>query len=141
MSRRKSILPWLLALLCLAASGAHVLKAQRLMNEPRDVVTGWEEKSKSILAALPDGVYKAGYVERADLPGSTAVFDEAEFFITQYGVAPVVLVPGLDQEWIVGNFGGSESLQTLEPWLERELGSYTLQDLGFGLLLIHAGGR
>lgn len=140
MNTLKSFLPWLLALLCLMASGAHVLKAYRSMSDSRDVVTGWEEKSKTILAALPEDVFMAGYVERSDIPGSTAVFDEAEFFITQYGVAPVVLAPGLEHEWIVGNFGSGVTRQSLDPWLERELGSYAVQDLGFGIYLIHAGG-
>jgi hypothetical protein len=141
MKRFRPTLPYLLALACLLAGGAHALKAYRTMSASRDVVTSWEEHSKSILAALPDDVFVAGYVERADLPGSLEVFDEPEFFITQYGVAPVVLVPGLEQEWIVGNFGGSVSLQSVEPWLERELGEYTVQDLGFGIYLIHAAGR
>jgi hypothetical protein len=137
MKNIKPAMPYLLAMVCLAASSAHVLQAYRSMSASRDEVTGWEQKSKSILAALPDDVFTAGYLERADIPDSTAVFDDAEFFITQYGVAPVVLVPGYGQEWIVGNFGGGESIESLEPWLAGELGSYSVQDLGFGIYLIH----
>jgi len=87
-------------------------------------------------AVLPSGVSVAGYLENADLKGLTSVQDLAEFFLTQYGLAPVVLQKGYDHEWIVGNFGHTLAQHELSV-LDQMLGPHTTQDFGFGIYLMH----
>jgi hypothetical protein len=96
-----------------------VVKAYGSMSPSNDMVSGWEQKMKSIRQALPADVLTVGYLEKADLPGSTALHDPAEFFLAQYGLAPVVLERGFGAEWIVGNFGGGVSVETLTSWLDE----------------------
>jgi len=132
----KRALPYLLALVALVASGSHLLHSIRFFDPANDMVSGWEEHMKLVREALPADVYEAGYLEKTDLPDSQALHDPAEFFLTQYGVAPVVLVEGFGPEWIIGNFGGA-SIKRIEPWLQEELGQFTIQSLGFGIYVIH----
>ncbi|HEY2981396.1 MAG TPA: hypothetical protein VGJ22_09470 [Anaerolineales bacterium] len=128
--------PYLLALVALLASGSHLQHTILFFDPANDMVSGWEEHTKLIRGALPADVYEAGYLEEADLPDSPALHDPAEFFLTQYGIAPVVLVEGFGPEWIIGNFGGA-SIVSIEPWLKEQIGEYTIQNLGFGIYVIH----
>lgn len=100
------------------------------------MVTSWDAHMQLVKAALPSEVSVAGYLENGDLKGSFSIQDLAEFFLTQYGLAPVVLQKGSDHQWIVGNFG-----HTLVPHelsvLNQMLGLHTTQDFGFGIYLIH----
>ncbi len=90
-----------------------------------------------VRAALPPQVKFVGYLQGADLEGSTAFPDLAEYFLAQYGLAPVVLEKGHDYEWVLGNFGHSLRPHEIEPVLEKMLGRITTQDFGFGIYLIH----
>ncbi|HVN16071.1 MAG TPA: hypothetical protein VMT73_10065 [Anaerolineales bacterium] len=140
MTKVKSLLPYLLAILCLAAGGYHLfetLSTFKLSDVTNEMVSTWEVHMKVVQAAIPSNVFVASYLENADIPNSNSKYDEAEFFLVQYGVAPVALKRGFGEEWIIGNFGNTVSLKTIKPWLDQKLGKYTIQDLGFGLYVIH----
>jgi hypothetical protein len=141
MKTVKQAMPYLLAVLCISASAIHVLDGYKSMDPSRDMVSGWEQRMKTIRAVLPAGVYEAGYLENADVPDSSASHDPAEFFLAQYGVAPVVLVRGFGPEWLIANFGGRIPFESVKPWLDRELGEYEVREMGFGLYLIHDTGN
>lgn len=113
------------------------MESVRSFDYATDKVSPWEERTKRIQGALPQDVYQIGYLERADVPGVVARHDDREFFIVQYGMAPVVVSPGFGWEWTIGNFGNSVPLDAIQLWLDEELGSHDLQDLGFGIYLIH----
>ena len=100
------------------------------------MVTSWDVHMRSVAAVLPSEVNVVGYLENADLKGSTSMQDFAEFFLTQYGLAPVVLQKGSDHEWIVGNFGHTLTKLELSA-LDRMLGPHSTQDFGFGIYLLH----
>jgi hypothetical protein len=100
------------------------------------MITDWDMHMRLVKAAIPSEVSVAGYLENADLKGSTSVQDFAEFFLTQYGLAPVILQKGSDPEWIVGNFGHTLTKVELSV-LDRMLGPHTIQDFGFGIYLLH----
>ena len=131
---------FLLAVICISASGFHLFEELKFL-EPdsfyRDMVSPWEEHMKLIREALPPGVYEISYLEKSNIPNSNAIYDSAEFWLTQYGMAPVVLVNGFGYEWMLGNFGNTVPLESIKPWLAEELGEYTIQDFGFGIYLIH----
>jgi hypothetical protein len=92
---------------------------------------------QKVAAALPPHVHIVGYLEGADLNSSIAGPEQAEFYLTQYGLAPTVVQPGPDYEWIVGNFGNVLRAADIRSALDRKFGTYTIQDLGFGIYLIH----
>lgn len=100
----------------------------------------WEERMKSIRENLPPNIFIVGYLESTDIFPSDK-YDDAELFMTQYGMAPVVLRMGYEFEWIIGNFGNAIPLQSIESWLDQRLGNYTIQNLGFGIYLIHRIGN
>jgi hypothetical protein len=137
MKTLKKAAPWLLAALCLIASGLHFTETMRSFDRSKDMVSSWEEHMKLIRDAIPEDVFIVGYLEPADIPDSTVQHDPAEFFLTQYGIAPVVLTRGFGDEWTIGNFGGNVPLESLSPWLDQRLGKHEVQDLGFGIFIIH----
>jgi hypothetical protein len=132
----RSWLPYLLVLLCLTASLAHLRAELTSMSAAHDMVSGWDEHMQPIREALPADETRVGYLDAADIPGSAARRDSAEFLLTQYSLAPAVLEPGMGREWIVGNFGRHAAPETITAWLESQLGEYQIRDFGFGLYLI-----
>lgn len=140
MKLMKRVAAYLLVILCLSAGGVHFMAEVNDLGPSSlsaDMVSGWEQHMKLIRELIPPDVYVAGYVEKANLPGPRTRYDDAEFFMTQYGVAPIALVKGIRQEWIIGNFGSTVSLESIKPWLDQNLGRYEVQELGFGIYLIH----
>jgi hypothetical protein len=90
-----------------------------------------------VAEALPSDVRVVGYLERASLDSSRPRRDQAEFYLTQYGLAPVVVRAGVDHEWIIGNFGSAFSKAEVRSILDQEFTSHNTQALGFGIYLIH----
>lgn len=102
-----------------------------------DLVSEWDDHMKSVREALPADVMVVGYVERADIPNNNAIYDDAEFFMTQYSIAPVVMIKGMKYPWIIGNFGRDVEANDFEPWLIEKLNSFEIQYFGFGIYLIN----
>jgi hypothetical protein len=100
------------------------------------MVSPWEEHMKLIRENLPQNIFVVRYLEATDIT-SDGKYDEAELFMTQYGVAPVALVMGIKPEWVIGNFGNDISLHTIKNWLDQRIEGYTISNLGFGIYLIH----
>ena len=135
----RRFLPYVLAAFCLISAGRLLLESLHSFtpsNDSNDMVTSWDVHMRSVAAVLPSEVNVVGYLENADLKGSTSMQDFAEFFLTQYGLAPVVLQKGSNHEWIVGNFGHTLAPHELSI-LDQMLGPHTNQDFGFGIYLIH----
>lgn len=103
-------------------------------NSSDEMVSKWEDRVQALHEALPAGVSQVGYVDDAALGGDASQLDVNEFQLMQYSVAPVAIQAGMGHEWIVGNFRDDENL---EAWLAEELGTFELQEFGFGLYLIH----
>ena len=135
----RRFLPYVLAAFCLISAGHLLLENLQSFNPSdvsNDIITSWDTHIRLVKVALPPDVNVAGYLENADLRGSTSTQDLAEFFLTQYGLAPIVLQKGSNHEWIVGNFGHTLAPHELSI-LDQMLGPHTNQDFGFGIYLIH----
>jgi hypothetical protein len=100
-----------------------------------DSVTKWEQRVKRVLDHVPSSVTQFGYVADWDLPNSDydLVDQDNEYTLTQYALAPHIVQPGLDHEWIIGNF----THPGFEDWLGKNLSAYDITDLGFGIYVIH----
>lgn len=98
-------------------------------------VDKWEKRVRPIRELLPKDVNLVGYVADWDIPdsGYNLIDQDAEYVLTQYALAPIMVQPGLEQEWIIGNF----IHPGYEVWLDRSLPSYEIRSLGFGMYLIH----
>lgn len=133
---RKSA-PLALAVLSLVLAGYQftlTFSSGEWRNSSDEMVSKWEDRVQALREALPAGVSQVGYVDDAALSGDASQLDVNEFQLMQYSVAPVAIQAGMGHEWIVGNFRDDENL---EAWLAEELGTYDLQEFGFGLYLIH----
>ena len=73
-----------------------------------------------VRGALPFVRGVIGYISDSDVPGAdfNAANDEGEYILTQYALAPIVLVRGTDQEWNLANLS-RESFAPLEPLATR----------------------
>ena len=100
-----------------------------------DFVTGWEERMERLKNRLPDDVSMIGYVTDDDLPGieTDPINHDNEYMLSQYSIAPIQVVPGLEAEWILGNF----TVPDFQIWLDQSLGEYDIKNLGYGIYLIH----
>ncbi len=100
-----------------------------------DPVSNWEVRLKPVLSHLPPDVTVLGYVADWDLPEVqyNLVDQDQEYVLTQYSLAPRMVQPGIDHEWIIGNF--------VDPgyraWLDSKIGKYKLFEFGKGIFLIH----
>ena len=133
--------PYLLAAACLLLAGWHLAGVLRTYRGSVDMLSPWEQRMKTVRQALPAGIYRVGYLEAADVPEADSDPEKSEFFMTQYSLAPVVVARGYEHEWILGNFGGDVTMKTIRSRLDEKLAAYTIQDLGFGLYLIHNTGN
>jgi hypothetical protein len=100
-----------------------------------DTVSKWEARIHRVLAHLPSDIQEIGYVADWDIPGMEydLVDQETEYTLTQYALAPRMVQPGLNHEWIVGNF----TSPNFRDWLDKNLSSYEIIEVGFGIYLIH----
>lgn len=98
-------------------------------------VDKWERRLRPLKDLLPEDIELVGYVADWDIPASgyNLIDQDAEYVLTQYALAPIMVQPGLEQEWIIGNF----LHPGFEAWLDRSLPSYEIRSLGFGIFLIH----
>jgi hypothetical protein len=104
----------------------------RPQNNPVD---RWDERIQPIRNHLPEDVTLVGYVADWDIPDFeyNPIDQDAEYVLTQYAMAPIMVKPGLEEEWIIGNFLHPD----FEAWLDQSLPSYEIRSLGFGIYLIH----
>jgi hypothetical protein len=70
------------------------------------VIAAWNERLSKLIAPIPFERGFVGYISNEDIPGAT--FDandtSGEYVLTQYAVAPLILVRGTGQEWNILNF-------------------------------------
>jgi len=98
----------------------------------------WEQRMKPVKRALPADVWQVGYISDLDLVTDLIeqqFFTELdEFPLTMYSMAPRLVSRGLNFEWIIGNFTNPD----FEKFLDENLpNGYELQNLGFGIYLVH----
>lgn len=102
----------------------------------RDVpVANWDERVSNLTAYLPFKRGVVGYISNKHVPGG--VFDEndasGEYILTQYAVAPLVLIRGTDQEWNILNLDPT----AYETWHQTNANDFELVVSGGGLYLVH----
>lgn len=140
MKRIQSYAPIILAVLSIGMAGYKVVEdilARTWADSSSQVIANWDGKIQAIREFLPQDITIVGYLEKSMINGQVDIFagfDGEEFFLMQYSMAPVVLDPGVNQPWIVGNFDNDTDFH---PWLDENLGNYEIQNFGYSLYLIH----
>jgi len=98
------------------------------------VVANWDERLSKIIAPIPFERGFVGYISNEDIPGAS--FDpndtSGEYVLTQYAVAPLILVRGADQEWNILNF----DRETYQEWIKTNANDFELVESGGGMYLV-----
>jgi hypothetical protein len=104
-------------------------------SQTSDPVSKWEKRVKPVLDHIPSTVTELGYVADWDISdsGYDIIDQDNEYTLTQYALAPRVVQPGLDHEWMIGNFTD----KGFRSWLDKNLSSYKIIEIGFGIYVIH----
>ncbi len=98
----------------------------------RDAVSEWQGRLAELKHDLPaEG--QVGYVSERDVPGMEfgAVDQDEEFAMTQYALAPLVVVQGTDAQWIVGNFAEPQT----DEFFESHFPVRVYAEYGMGIYL------
>ena len=104
-------------------------------SQTSDSVSQWEKRVKPVLDHIPSNVTELGYVADWNIPGSgyDLIDQDNEYTLTQYALAPRIVQPGLNHEWMIGNFTD----KGFRSWLDQNLSSYKIIEIGFGIYVIH----
>ena len=104
----------------------------------QDPVAEWEDRFERLKLALPFTRGFVGYISDADIPGVefSEANDQAEYVLTQYVMAPIILIRGTGQEWNIGNLG----TDAFRVWKTSINGRFEIIPFGGGLYLIHKTG-
>lgn len=125
----------LVAAASLYASVTNLSSTAELGSVAEDPVADWEVRFEALRAKLPFVRGVVGYISDAGVPGATydRANDEGEYILTQYALAPIIIVWGTDQEWNVANL----SAEAYRLWLAEGHPEFDIQPLGSGLYLLH----
>ncbi|MDO9302209.1 MAG: hypothetical protein Q7T89_12535 [Anaerolineales bacterium] len=94
----------------------------------------WDERLSNLIAPIPFERGLVGYISNEDIPGIAFDEDDAEgeYILTQYAVAPLILVRGTDQEWNLLNLDTT----AYETWHQTNINDFELVGFGGGLYLV-----
>ena len=95
----------LIAAVSLYAAAQNLVATSDLGSLQDDPVADWERRFGPVRERLPFVRGVIGYISDSDVPGAAfdAANDEGEYILTQYALAPIVIVRGTDQEWNLAN--------------------------------------
>jgi hypothetical protein len=104
------------------------------INSNDTAVAIWDERLSKLIALIPFERGFIGYVSIEDIPGATfnAADTSGEFVLTQYAVAPFILIRGADQEWNILNLDP----ENYENWMQTNAGNFKLVEAGGNVYLI-----
>ena len=98
-------------------------------------VANWDERVSTLIAPVPFERGFIGYISNADVPG--AAFDKndtsGEYILTQFAVAPIIIIRGTDQEWNILNLDP----KAYEKWHQTNANEFEIVNFGGGMYLVH----
>lgn len=129
----------LIVLAGLYASVQNLLATRSLGRLGDDPVADWEQRFAPIRQRLPFQRGLVGYISASSVPGASydAANEEGEYVLTQYAMAPVILVKGADQEWDIANLDRA----AFEAWSRANGEAFEVVVSRGGLYLLHRVGN
>jgi hypothetical protein len=104
-------------------------------NLSSDPVTKWEVRFNAVKKLLPFQRGVIGYLTNSDVPG--AIYDanneQGEYTLTQYTMAPIILVHGDNEEWTIANLNN----KAYQIWSQLNHGEFHVFPLNDNLYLLH----
>jgi hypothetical protein len=125
----------LVAAVCLFASIQNLVATRSLGSVNDDPVADWEKRFAPIKERLPFRRGVVGYISDSSVPGAIydAANDEGEYVLTQYVMAPIIIVKGTNQEWNIANLDH----QAFDLWSKSNQTKFQVTALKGGLYLLH----
>ena len=129
----------LIVLASLASSIQYLQSTPSLGSATDDPVADWEKRFAPIEARLPFKRGVVGYISDSSVPGMPydAANDEGEYVLTQYALAPIIIVKGTNEEWNIANLGRA----AFEAWNKTNGGRFEVIPFKGGLYLLHRIGN
>ena len=139
MNRLQRVVLGIIVITSLYASIQNLIGTKELGNLHDDPVLVWENRFEPIKRRLPFTRGVVGYISDSSIPGVDfdAANDEGEYILTQYVMAPIIIVKGTDQEWNIGNLGK----QAYEVWSRSNHGQFEVTPFKGNIYLIHRVGK
>jgi hypothetical protein len=99
------------------------------------VVANWDKRLSNLIAPIPIKRGVIGYISNEDIPGAAFSQNDVsgEYVLTQYSVAPLILVRGTDQEWNILNL----DTQAYEKWHQTHENGFEVVVFTGGMYLVH----
>ncbi len=125
----------LIAAASLYAAAGNLASSPALGRLDEDPVADWEKRFIPIRKGLPFVRGVVGYISDSDVPGAefSPVNDAGEYVLTQYSLAPIILVRGVDQEWNLANLNPD----SFERWQSLNGNNFELLVQQGGIYLLH----
>ena len=99
-----------------------------------DPVTQWEVRFQAVKKLLPFQRGVTGYLTNSDVPG--AKYDvnneDGEYTLTQYSMAPIILVRGDNEEWTIASLNS----KAFQLWSQSNHGQFRVIPLKDDLYLL-----
>jgi hypothetical protein len=123
----------------LYASTRNLMSTRALGSTTDDPVADWEARFGPVKAQLPFQRGIIGYISDSDIPGVIfdAANDEGEYILSQYAIAPIILVRGTAQDWNLANLSGN----AYQAWSASHRGDFEVFPFKGGLYLLHRVGQ
>ncbi|MFH1185822.1 MAG: hypothetical protein V1755_12420 [Chloroflexota bacterium] len=125
----------LMAAASLYASVQNLISTRELGSLAEDPVARWEVRFGPLKEQLPFARGVVGYISDSDVTGAEfdPANDEGEYILTQYALAPIIIVRGTGQEWNVANL----SQEAFARWSTEDGEEFDVLPLRGGLYLLH----
>ncbi len=122
----------------LYASIQNLISTQALGSTTSDPVADWEKRFAPLKKQLPFVRGAVGYISDSSIPGISfnAPNDEGEYVLTQYVMAPIIIIKGTGQEWNIANL----SPQAYSAWSQTNHGQFEVTPFKGGIYLLHRVG-
>jgi hypothetical protein len=125
----------LIVLSSLYASIQNLISTKDLGSIKDDPVADWEIRFGPIKEQLPFKRGVVGYLSDSSIPwvSYNAANDEGEYVLTQYALAPIIIVKGTNQEWNIANL----DKDAFAKWSETNRGQFEVIPFKDKLYLLH----
>ncbi len=100
-----------------------------------EVIADWNKQISKLTTRIPIKHGLVGYISNEDVLGKAFSTNDAEgeYVLTQYSIAPLVLVRGTDQEWNILNL----EPENYKKWMQDNEKNFELVKVGGGMYLVH----
>jgi hypothetical protein len=125
----------LIVIASITASVQNLVSTKQLGSVSDDPVADWEKRFAPIKEQLPFRRGVVGYISDSNVAGATydAANDQGEYVLTQYVLAPIVIVKGTAQEWNIANLDRS----AFDLWSKSNQEQFEVIAYKGGLYLLH----